>query len=496
MRLTWSDLRGHRRLQLQQVFRDLRRKGRPVTATISQRSHGADDRRRGYQHALPRRRVPVPPVLLLHGSGPGVSAWANWRLTIPALAPRTTGSSLRTSSASATPSGREMSTTRSRPGSTTSGRFLDALGIRQTSLVGNSLGGRIALDMAAQRPDRLHRMVLMGAPGVGMTITDGLRALREYEPSRGEHAPAAAQLLRGRPGDHHRRSGQDPVRGQCRAGRVRSLPGHVLQPPACRKRAGHHRGAGQAVPTRTLLVHGREDKVVPVEVAWNMVRLLPDADLPVFARCGHWTQIERADDFNDLVGELPRPGRPRAHLTLLETTMTMVGNHPDATVAPTRFPLVDDDADHHRFRVHRDTMTSPEIFREEAERIFNHSWLYVGHESEVAEPGGLRAAAGRRPAGLHGARRQVRRRCTSSTTPAPIAGPWSAGRSPATPRSSSASTTPGPSTPTASSPACRTGTPTARSCDFSQLGPQAGRPGGELPRVRVRQLRPATSPTW
>jgi len=33
-----------------------------------------------------------------------------------------------------------------------------------------------------------------------------------------------------------------------------------------------------------------------------MVRLLPDADLAVFARCGHWTQIERADDFNTLVG--------------------------------------------------------------------------------------------------------------------------------------------------------------------------------------------------
>ena len=67
--------------------------------------------------------------------------------------------------------------------------------------------------------------------------------------------------------------------------------------------------------------------------------------------------------------------------------MTMVSNHPDATMAPTRFPLVDDDAAHHRFRVHRDTMTSPEIFREEAERIFSHSWLYVGHASEVAAPG-------------------------------------------------------------------------------------------------------------
>jgi len=50
--------------------------------------------------------------------------------------------------------------------------------------VGNSLGGRIGLDMAAQRPDRLHRMVLMGAPGVGMTLTDELKALREYEPSK------------------------------------------------------------------------------------------------------------------------------------------------------------------------------------------------------------------------------------------------------------------------------------------------------------------------
>ena len=57
----------------------------------------------------------------------------------------------------------------------------------------------------------------------------------------------------------------------------------------------------KAIPTRTLLVHGREDKVVPVEVSWNMVRLLPDADLSVFARCGHWTQIERSQDFNAAV---------------------------------------------------------------------------------------------------------------------------------------------------------------------------------------------------
>jgi len=78
--------------------------------------------------------------------------------------------------------------------------------------------------------------------------------------------------------------------------------------------------------------------------------------------------------------------------------MTIVSNRTDATVTATRFPLVDDDAAHHRFRVHRDTMTSPGIFREEVERIFGHSWLYVGHESEVAAPGDyVRRPVGGRP---------------------------------------------------------------------------------------------------
>ena len=52
--------------------------------------------------------------------------------------------------------------------------FLDALGMERSSVVGNSLGGRIALQMA-EHPERIDRMVLMGSPGVGMTLTDGLK---------------------------------------------------------------------------------------------------------------------------------------------------------------------------------------------------------------------------------------------------------------------------------------------------------------------------------
>jgi p-cumate 2,3-dioxygenase alpha subunit len=74
--------------------------------------------------------------------------------------------------------------------------------------------------------------------------------------------------------------------------------------------------------------------------------------------------------------------------------MTVIRNGSSLSLSP----LVDEDTDGHRFRVHRTTMTSQEIFAEEKERIFGHSWLYVGHESEVANPGDyVRRPVGGRP---------------------------------------------------------------------------------------------------
>ena len=247
-----------------------------------------------------------PPVLLLHGSGPGVSAWANWRLTMPGLArnyrviapdlvgfgyterPRDVYYSLQTWIDHVW-------------------SFLDALGIQQTSVVGNSLGGRIALGMAAQRPDRLHRLVLMGAPGVGMTLTDGLKALREYEPSKDN----MRQLLLGYFAVDPAIITDDLVRTRYEAsvapGAFEAYRDMFFSPRHAGSELGITEEQVKSVATRTLLVHGREDKVVPVQVAWNTFRLLPDAELAVFDRCGHWTQIERAHDFNDLVGNFLAP---------------------------------------------------------------------------------------------------------------------------------------------------------------------------------------------
>jgi pimeloyl-ACP methyl ester carboxylesterase len=141
----------------------------------------------------------------------------------------------------------------------------------------------------------------MGAPGVGMTLTPGLKALREYEPSPENMRSMLLDCFAVDPSIIT----DDLVRERYEA----SVAPGAFEAYRDMFFSGRHAGSElaiteeqvRAVSTRTLLIHGREDKVVPVDVAWNMVRLLPDADLAVFARCGHWTQIERFADFNNLV---------------------------------------------------------------------------------------------------------------------------------------------------------------------------------------------------
>ena len=57
----------------------------------------------------------------------------------------------------------------------------------------------------------------------------------------------------------------------------------------------------QALQHRTLIVHGREDRVIPVSNSYRLEELLDNADLVVFSHCGHWSMIERTADFNRIV---------------------------------------------------------------------------------------------------------------------------------------------------------------------------------------------------
>ena len=59
----------------------------------------------------------------------------------------------------------------------------------------------------------------------------------------------------------------------------------------------------RAITVPTLLFHGRDDRVIPLDTSLRLLHLIEDAQLHVFGRCGHWTQIEHADEFNRILGD-------------------------------------------------------------------------------------------------------------------------------------------------------------------------------------------------
>lgn len=238
------------------------------------------------------------PVLLLHGSGPGVSAYANWQKTIPGLSGgfRVLAPDIVGYGATSRPDDVVYSL---RTWTDHVVGFMDALGVARAAFVGNSLGGRIALDLAERFPDRVSRMVLMGAPGVGMVITEGLNALRAYEPS--------LENMRTLLLDHFAIDKSIitdelvKIRYEASVETYDAYRAMFFDPRHAGNELGITEQQARSITTPSLLVHGREDSVVSPEVAWTMARLLPNADLHVFARCGHWTQIERAEEFTELV---------------------------------------------------------------------------------------------------------------------------------------------------------------------------------------------------
>ncbi|MGH2690441.1 MAG: alpha/beta fold hydrolase, partial [Actinomycetota bacterium] len=124
-----------------------------------------------------------PPVVLIHGSGPGVCAYATWRRSIPALsrhhrvlAPDLIGFGLTERRRDQT-YGRDAWLAHLEA-------FADAVGAGAASLVGNSLGGALAITLAERRPDRVPRLALVSAPVVSFPVTDGLRTIWGYKPGR------------------------------------------------------------------------------------------------------------------------------------------------------------------------------------------------------------------------------------------------------------------------------------------------------------------------
>jgi 2-hydroxymuconate-semialdehyde hydrolase len=238
------------------------------------------------------------PVLLLHGSGPGVSAMANWRHTMGPLAEH-----FRVLAPDMVGFGYT-----SRPEGTVYGPetwvahvvgFLDALGIERTHIIGNSLGARIALGLALEHPDRLSRLILMGAGVLRRETSPALKVTRSYEPTPEfmrkvlEGFAYDPAIVTDAMVDERYRASVEPgayeaysqmFRDAQHAGNATTLADEALL----------------KVQAETLIVHGFDDKVIPYELSVRMLTLIPDSRLHVMRRCGHWAQLEHAEAFNRL----------------------------------------------------------------------------------------------------------------------------------------------------------------------------------------------------
>lgn len=241
------------------------------------------------------------PLLLLHGSGPGVSAFANWRLVMPLLAEHTRVLAFDFAGFgySETPADAEFSRDAWLAQLVD---FLDAVGVEKVSVVGNSFGGSMALALAIHHPERVDKLILMGAVGVPFELTEGLDAVWGYEPS----PEAMGRLMRETFAYDASLITDDMIQGRYTAS-LRTQDAFARMFPAPRQRwvdsMAHPEDAIRGIKAPTLLVHGRDDRVIPLQTSLTMLHLIDDAQLHVFGRCGHWTQIEYAEPFARLVVE-------------------------------------------------------------------------------------------------------------------------------------------------------------------------------------------------
>jgi 2-hydroxymuconate-semialdehyde hydrolase len=226
-----------------------------------------------------------------------VTATANWRPIIPALSAHRRVIAPDQLGFGGTASGQRR--TYGRAAWTDHAlALLDTLQLDAVDIIGNSMGGAIALSIAAARPSIARRIVLMGSMGVAMALPSGLNTVWGYTPGVEQMREVIGlfaydrALITDELVEMRYQASLDPT--------VRDSWDAMFPEPRQRwvddlALSGAELGA---VGVPVLMVHGRDDRVVPwSDSSAQLVDLIPDSRLHVLAGCGHWTMIERTADF-------------------------------------------------------------------------------------------------------------------------------------------------------------------------------------------------------
>lgn len=249
-----------------------------------------------------------PCLLMIHGSGPGVTGWANFSGNLGWFSRRfrCLVVDLPGYGGSQPLEGDPIA------GAVTACvEFLDVLNVPTAHLIGNSLGGMVGSHIAAGHPERVKSLTCIG--GIGLNLfapfpAEGVNLLTAFaeEPSRERLEAWLRSMV-------HDQSLITPELVDARW--EQAMEPNTL---AATRQIYSRQGIGQITamreqyPTRaiehlasiqapTLLTWGRDDRVTPLDAALLPMRLIPLCELHTFPRCGHWAMIECKQAFETLV---------------------------------------------------------------------------------------------------------------------------------------------------------------------------------------------------
>lgn len=246
-------------------------------------------------------------VVMLHGSGPGASGWANFNRNVEPLVKAGYRVILmdcpgwsRSDPIVCTGSRSELNA-RSLKG------LLDALGIGKVHIVGNSMGAHSAVAFSLAHPERVGKLVLMGGGTGGVSPfvpmpTEGIKLIGALY-----RAPTIENLERMMSVFVYDSGSLTKELNMARLQNMLSRPEHLenfvksAEANPCQfPDVGHRLGE---IDAPALIIWGRDDRFVPLDAGLRLLAGMRNAELHVFSRCGHWVQWEHADRFNAMVAD-------------------------------------------------------------------------------------------------------------------------------------------------------------------------------------------------
>jgi pimeloyl-ACP methyl ester carboxylesterase len=247
------------------------------------------------------------PVVLVHGLG---GQWQNWLENIPRLAQERRVLALDLPGHGLTPEPADGEISISGYGRCVDA-FCERLGLGKVALVGNSMGGFVAAEVAIQFPERVSRLTLVSAAGISSPD-----ALQRPVLMFGRVAAAIATNTAAR----HRTLAARPI---TRHSALLLVARHPRLLKADLAYEAFFKGAGKPgfdgalraclnydfrdrlpdVKVPTLIVWGEKDSIIPVRDANEFERLIPDSRKLVMRDTGHIPMAERPQAFNDVLCE-------------------------------------------------------------------------------------------------------------------------------------------------------------------------------------------------